>query len=99
MAITSNQRQDAYSALAFADDLRAAYDQLSTMQAKIARYAAAVAAIQAGTADDREMRFAAIVTTLIGQGDLTRIGALLPQITALTALLETDYADFISPGG
>ena len=99
MAITSNQRQDAYSALAFADDLRAAYDQLSTMQAKIERVAAGQAALAAGTIDARELRFVQLVGILISAEDITRVGALLPLLTTITTTLSTDYADFISPGG
>ena len=51
MAINQDAVSDAARAVAFADDLRAAYAQLKIMQTKINRYAAGVAAIQAGTVE------------------------------------------------
>ena len=51
MAVDQISVQDAAMALSFPDDLRAAYAQLKIMQTKINRYAAGVAAIQAGTVE------------------------------------------------
>jgi phage shock protein A len=86
---------DASRAIAFADDVRGAYSQLSEMKAKIERYIAGLAAIAAETATAREAKFVKLVQDVVDPEDLARIGALLPTISALVALLESDYDDFI----
>lgn len=96
MAIEQTAVTDTLAAVGFTDDLRAAYMQLTAMKAKIERYAAALAAVAGGTADPREAKFAEIVQLLVSAEDLTRIGALLPTISAFTAEIETNYPDFIS---
>lgn len=96
MAISQDTVDDTRIALAFTDDLRAAYMQFKAMQTKIGRYAAALAAVAGGTADPREAKFAEIVQLLVSAEDLARIGALLPTITAFCEEIETNYADFIS---
>lgn len=96
MAINQEAVSDAARALAFADDLRATYAQIKTMQAKINRYAAGVAAIQAGTVDARELRFVQLVSILVTAEDITRIGALLPMINDWCEILEANYQDLIS---
>lgn len=96
MAINQDRVDDVRIAVAFTDDLRAAYVQLKAMQLKIGRYAAALAAVAAETAEPREAKFAEIVQMLVDPSDLTRIGALLPSITAFCEEVETNYADFIS---
>jgi hypothetical protein len=67
------------------------------MQAKIERYIAGLAAIAAETATARETKFVQLVQDVVDPEDLARIGALLPTISALVALLESDYDDFIHP--
>ena len=95
MAINQDAVSDAARAVAFTDDLRAAYAQIKIMQAKINRYAAGVSAIQAGTVDPRELRFVQLVSILIAAEDIARIGALLPMINDWCEALETNYQDLI----
>ena len=97
MAINQERIQDAYQAIAFADDMRAIYNQAKVMQAKIARYGAAVAAVAAGTAAARETIFADLVEDVIDAGDIARLAAFAPTLSSLIALLEADYDDFINP--
>jgi hypothetical protein len=88
---------DASHAIAFADDVRALYSLSAEMQTKIERYIAGLAAIAAETATARETKFVQLVQAVVDPEDLARIGALLPTISALVALLESDYDDFIHP--
>ncbi len=95
MAVDQIAVQDAAMALSFPDDLRAAYAQIKIMQTKINRYAAGVAAIQAGTVDARELRFVQLVSILIAAEDIARIGALLPMMNDWCEILEANYQDLI----
>jgi hypothetical protein len=95
MAIDQDRVDDIKIAIAFTDDLRAAYLQLKAMQTKIERYGAAVSAVMRNVADARSAKFVEIVQLLVSTEDLTRIGALLPAITAFTQEIETNYEDFI----
>lgn len=95
--ISSARIQDAYSAINFAGDVQALHGQLAGMQAKIARYGAAAAAVQAGTATEREAIFAALVQDVIDASDIARIAALAPLLATLLAELEANYQDFINP--
>ena len=97
MAIDQVTIADASRAIAFADDVRGAYSQLSGMKTKIERYIAGVTAIAEGTADARETKFVRLVQDVVDPDDLTRIGALLPPLIGLVTLLEESYADFIAP--
>ena len=96
MAISQDTVDDVRVAVAFTDDLRAAYSQLKAIQLKIQRYGAAVAAVAAETATPREAKFAELVQTLIEPTDIARIGALLPTVTAFCEEIEANYADFIA---
>jgi len=96
MAIDPNRVADVKIAVAFTDDLRAAYLQLQAMQIKIQRYIDGVAAVAAETATAREAKFVEIVQMLVSAEDLTQIGALQPTIAAFVDELETDYSDFLT---
>lgn len=95
MAIDQIAVQDAAMALSFPDDLRSAYYQLLAMQTKINRYAAGVAAIQAGTVEPRELRFVQLVSILIAAEDIARIGALLPMINDWCEIVGANYQDLL----
>lgn len=95
MAIDQTKAEDVKVAVAFTDDLRAAYLQLASMQAKIARYGAAAAAVAMETATPREAAFAEIVQLLVSAEDLGRIAVLSGEINTFVGLLEADYSDLI----
>ena len=97
MAINQETISDASRAIAFADDVRAVYNQTKEMVAKINRYVDGVAAIAAETADARETKFVQLVQAIVDPADLARIGALLPLLVPLVAELEANYSDFINP--
>lgn len=97
MAINQETVSDASRAIAFADDVRAVYYQSKEMVAKIERYVAGLAAIQAETADARETKFVQLVQAIVDPADLARIAGFAPQLTALVTELETNYPDFINP--
>lgn len=95
MAVDQIAVQDAAMALSFPDDLRSAYYQMLAMQTKINRYAAGVAAIQAGTVDARELQFVQLVSILVSAEDIARIGALLPMINDWCEIVGANYQDLI----
>jgi hypothetical protein len=88
---------DASRAIAFADDIRAVYDQVSEMQTKIDRYIAGIQAIAIGSVDARERKFVELVQAIVSEEDLSRVGALKPFIDSFVLELETNYDDFINP--
>lgn len=96
MAIDQDRVADVKVAVAFTDDLRAAYLQLQAMQTKIQRYIDGVAAVAGETATPREAKFVEIVQMLVSAKDLARVGALLPTLAAFVAELEADYSDFLA---
>jgi len=97
MGVNQNLIQDAYSAIAFADDMRMLYEQVNAMKNKIERYVAASVAIASGTADQRELTFVQIVQHVITSDDISRIGTFKPVIDAMVNELETNFEDFIRP--
>ncbi len=87
---------DASRAIAFADDIRAVYNQMSEMQTKINRYIAGLQAIAIGDVDAREQKFVELVQAIVSVEDLSRVGALKPLIDSFVLELETNYSDFIN---
>lgn len=88
---------DASRAIAFADDMRAVYNQVSEMQSKINRYIAGLQAIALGSVDAREQKFVELVQAIVSVEDLDRIGAIKPIIDSFVLELEKNYSDFINP--
>ena len=97
MGVNQNLIQDAYNAIAFADDMRMLYEQVNSMKSKIERYIVASAAIAAGIADQREITYVQIVQHVITSDDIARIGTFKPLIDAMVSELEGNFDDFIRP--
>ena len=88
MAIEATTRADSQAIVSFTEHMRTAYHQLKAMHDKITWYADAIAALQAGTATPRQIKFVEIVGVLIGQ-------TVHPLIQAFLTEIETNFSDFL----
>jgi len=95
MAIEATTRADSQAIVSFTEHMRTAYHQLKAMHDKITWYADAIAALQAGTATPRQIKFVEIVGVLIGQEEIQRLSTVHPLIQAFLTEIETNFSDFL----
>lgn len=95
MAIRLTTKNDMLDIAGFADEVASLYLLAVRLQVKIAQYAAAAEAVQAGTATREQLVFAQLVACALDPADLPRIAALVPMLTDWIDMLEANYPDFI----
>ena len=97
MPVQLTTKNDALDIVNFTDDVASYYALGQRILAKIATYGAAAQAVAEGTATERQIKFVEMTQMMIAADDIPRIAALVAPIGTMTALLATDYADFIDP--